>query len=303
MSSVRAANAVGSACSKVPKRRSPVGSAIVAFLSLGAVLGLGASPREVGSRQAALRDVGCHPSPPGELGKPWLPSNTVPVRQAAYGATDDQAIGSLGGLAYRDGAVYLFDQLESEVVILSQDSLLPIHRFGRRGDGPGESEVPPAPIRWAAMLTIGFSPSARPVLRSTTERVSSCSTWRGCSSVGTCKGFHPAVCLDFAMWARANRTGGFSRLVHNTASWCQGFKLARSGPCGDSASIASDGATDNLWVFKSRHRDSRQLRTCPDGPCRRGGPARWQCSRDPGTSLPPGHLDRRAPCSRSSEHH
>ncbi len=41
-------------------------------------------------------------------------------------------------MAYQDGAVYLFDQLKSEVVVLSQDSLLPIHRFGRRGDGPGE---------------------------------------------------------------------------------------------------------------------------------------------------------------------
>ncbi len=149
--SVCAANAGGSAFSKVPKRRS---RALPAVAFLGTVLG--ASFPEVGGRQATLGDAGCHPSPPGELGKLWLPNSTALVRQAEYGATDDQAIRSFGGLAYQDGAVYLFDQLKSEVVVLSQDSLLPIHRFGRRGDGPGEFRGAARPFPMGRYVDYGY---------------------------------------------------------------------------------------------------------------------------------------------------
>ncbi len=108
----------------------------VAFMVLlaGAV---GASPREVGSRPSA-RDMACHSSPSDTMRDQWLPRDPAPVRQAVYGATDDQAIGSFGGLGYWDGAVYLFDQVGPEVVVLSPDSLIPVHRFGRLGEGPGE---------------------------------------------------------------------------------------------------------------------------------------------------------------------
>lgn len=108
----------------------------VAFLALLAGA-LGASSREVGSRPWA-RDTACHPLPLETMEDQWLPRNPAPVRQAVYGATDNQVIGSFGGLGYRDGAVYLFDQSKPEVVVLSPDSLLPVHRFGRRGEGPGE---------------------------------------------------------------------------------------------------------------------------------------------------------------------
>ena len=100
---------------------------------------LGASSREVvGSRSLMKSDMACHPSPLDTVRDQWLPSDPTPVRQAVYGATDDQAIGSFGGLGYRDGAVYLFDQSGPEVLVLSPDSLLPVHRFGSRGEGPGE---------------------------------------------------------------------------------------------------------------------------------------------------------------------
>ena len=80
----------------------------VAFVVLlaGAV---GASPREVGSNQSA-RDMACHSSPSDTMRDQWLPRDPAPVRQAVYGATDDQAIGircrtdrthSLGGFGCR----------------------------------------------------------------------------------------------------------------------------------------------------------------------------------------------------------
>ncbi len=98
----------------------------------------------------------CHTSTLDDGRANWLPDDYALTRIARYGTTDEQAIGSFGGLGHRDGVLYLFDQSVPEVVALSADSLLPMRRFGRRGDGPGEFRGAARPFPLGRYVDFGF---------------------------------------------------------------------------------------------------------------------------------------------------
>jgi hypothetical protein len=70
-------------------------------------------------------------------GSRWASAGARYRETAAYGRAPDQWLYEVGGVAYRDSLLYVYDAAESRVRVLTA-RLQPAGSFGRKGSGPGE---------------------------------------------------------------------------------------------------------------------------------------------------------------------
>ena len=79
-------------------------------------------------------------------GTRWLAASYTETHSYGLGGSEEDWIGSYGGLAAAGDTLFLYDQLRPRIVHLSGD-LEQRHAFGRHGEGPGETNQP-VPIVW-----------------------------------------------------------------------------------------------------------------------------------------------------------
>jgi hypothetical protein len=103
-------------------------------LALAAVLGACGRdpPRERTSSASA--SIAC---PSRAEGSRWASAGARYRETAAYGRTRDQWLYEVGGIAFADSLLFVYDAAEARILALTAQ-LQPVRSFGRKGSGPGE---------------------------------------------------------------------------------------------------------------------------------------------------------------------
>jgi len=102
--------------------------------TLAAALGACGRDRPRESASLASPSAAC---PSRAEGSRWASAGGRYRESTDYGRTRDQWLFEVGGIAFRDSLVYVYDTPESRVVVLTP-RLEPVRSFGRKGGGPGE---------------------------------------------------------------------------------------------------------------------------------------------------------------------
>jgi len=107
---------------------------IYAVLALAAALGACGRDRPRERASSVPASIAC---PSRAEGSRWASAGGRYRETAAYGRMRDQWLYEVGGIAYRDSLLYVYDAAESRVLVLTA-RLQPARSFGRKGRGPGE---------------------------------------------------------------------------------------------------------------------------------------------------------------------
>src|SRR4051794_33095044 len=95
-----------------------------------AIAGCGSEQRGA-RRDSRSSTVACHVRPGQSR---WAGDYRASAR---YGGNGQQWLHEIGGTAFRDSLLFVYDTPEGKILVLTAD-LRPLSAFGRRGNGPGE---------------------------------------------------------------------------------------------------------------------------------------------------------------------